>query len=433
MKLLHSAFIVLFLILPKLNAQEVQPKLLWNKQFEMPIQDIAMSKDGSRIVVVTEPKIEIIKDKRYGEGRKTWKGGNKLFYLDNTGNVLWAYECNEARPLKRKASEVVSEDGFKMELSKISDDGKYVACKVIKIYSEKPYSDNSQLWQPKEIVQTLFFGSDGKLFWSNDKYNIEEISPDNTYLLAMINKPDENSMDHCALLGVDGAVIKEIDSEVSGRSLTKIISGGEYVFIDNMILDRKGNVFFRQTNPFVLWEYISENEEYALGVVYNDLSDASILEGDYSKGFACFDIKNKKILWSKEKHKKPNIKRCFISTKGVNEYFITFSDQTINSSESGTVNIYDLKTGDNLFLWGIKSENFGIMPYFFQCATVNNGDNLMLYEIMNRSFIYSITTGDFMREFISDINAISVDNGFVISISQDNLNLKYYDTGDTLK
>lgn len=126
MKKSNLILIFVLLLCKDIFAQEIiekTPKLLWQKWFNTKITSIATTKDGKRIAQTV---------------------GNKLYYLDTKGNMLWEYEYKE----KNELSNVV-----------ITNNGKYVVCTVQGVIAEEDINE----WGP---IKLLFFNSKGGLLWS---------------------------------------------------------------------------------------------------------------------------------------------------------------------------------------------------------------------------------------------------------------------------
>jgi len=415
------------------NILTPEPKLLWQKEFKTPIDSIAISSDGTKIVITNGPEVEKIKDDSYytlsedpgfrNPDGSYYKGikyhfyGSKLYYLDNKGNILWEYEHKEPGKM------------FMLSHVVMSDDGEYIACSVIECKTEDrvithvppttppvPIQETKkmQVWKHSEI---LFFNSTGTLLWSFRAGGIPEISPDGEYVFIdpVIFKP-EGEKDDFYFLDREGKLLWKIPFEdshwtIPGGYMSK---DGNYIAIGDTIYDKNKNILFKY--PGVIFTKISSDGSIGIAKILENPWDFA----SFWKELICFDLTQKKILWRKTSKDEPRnklIERFDISISNSGKYLITSGGAYIIDHYETEVRIYDLVSGEFLYSmegspnfltnygkdivvchkgklywydisigklkWVLSDIGIETIGYNGQYMTVHSRSSLTLYEIQN--------------------------------------------------
>jgi len=337
------------------NKTTTQPELLWKKEFKTEINSLAISRNGEKIALIVNPESKDYKDERYygdaGDSiRKEWFG-SRLYYFDSKGKVLWEYEAEKMTML----------DNVKM-----SDNGDYIACALVKFYTEDRkigYSEGDKIKKYQDVSweKFLFFNSKGKLLWSfKGAISDCRISSNGNYILLI---PDgrnidssvglasgeiESGLDDFYLLNKDGKILWKILWKGENFSPTcKMTKDGRRIMIDNTLYDRNKNILWRLKKGV----FTEITEDGSFGIVE-----------EYERIKSVVDLNKKKVLWKV----KANIIRES-STTSRTYYILPFTEYFIDESKKylvtlmteeladdlakkvrfkkGELKIYDLKTG----------------------------------------------------------------------------------------
>jgi len=296
------------------NISIPEPELLRQKEFNTPINSVAISSDGTRIAITVNPVEQDVEDDRYPFGKKklSWLGGSKLYYLDNKGNILWEYEYKEEEPKKRcYPGKPFSYEGVRLTNVVMSDDGEYIACVIEDLYSyEQPYYGKGiELRQDRTAFRTLFFNSAGKLLWSFDALGKPQISTDGNYIFII-----PFTYEYVSYLIGDFYFLDKNGKKLwqtTGLSWKpKMTKDAFRIIIGDTLYDKNGNILWKLSDGF----FTDITPDGSLGIVIIPRSVDDFLPP--YREILYVDLNQKKTLWQEvEGEKSPvpeNLRKKFL-------------------------------------------------------------------------------------------------------------------------
>ena len=436
------------------SAERAKPQLLWQKEFKTEINSVAVSSDGLRIAVTTDPGTIILKDNRYEqeltdgtrrEGkRNVWVGTSSLYYLDNKGNTLWKYEVkaddskNNAK-LKAETSEfkrkhIITDDGVKLGRVLISDNGEYVSCEVTQHYSiHRGVNDPHLTGENCEVIKTILFDKQGKQLWSDDGSSVIKIFPDGSSCLMTTVEPN----DFIECISREGKVLWKREKPLRENSSIQATADGKRIIIENTVYNKFGKIEFVYPEANTYLTDITKDGAYIIGKKYEDTSTdwrEDVAMNAFLQLF-CLDINAKKVLWKREKADEPEFNdtfdRFYFCIQDKERYLLSIGRH--GSKYRGLVRIYDLINGNLLYFlkMSFKQSDFGALSDSIPFKLINNGKNILL--VQRKSSVYSLVSGEYQQEFIDNIIWISDDNKYLVNKGGDEKSLYYHDVTNSLK
>lgn len=336
----------------------ITPKLIWQKEFEMPISSLQISSDGAKILLTTKPAFKEVKDAQYEHHTKReYSGESKLYYLDNKGNILWKYEHK------------ISTGTYGLD-AKMSDDGKYIACRVSE-WATGSWENSDvkiQAWAPREI---LFFNSNNELLWSYNKNKFgwfEEISLDGKLLTTIYKYENE----YPTIFDKKGHIMWEsllvhkyvYSSEDYYDGIIDLVADDKYVVAGNKVFDIKRNLIWKCEEGF----FIKVSPDGQFGIIIVPMSiDIDPISNECKK-LLCIDLFNKRVKWE-ENLENSGFSALDLCSDGENA--ISNKYLIINNRGRGLTYLYEIISKKIIYVWVLP----GIYKYEF-----NDEENIAFWN-----------------------------------------------------